>query len=132
MAADKALIIHTRKAEAEALDVLLDEGAERVVWHCFSSKVKLGRRIAEAGHWLSIPANVGKAQNFQRLVESLPRDKVLLETDCPYLGPERGVPNEPKNVTVTAEWIAQAWGEPLDAVQRRVEENFHAVFGVAP
>lgn len=132
MAADKPLIIHTRKAEARALEVLLDEGAERVVWHCFSSKVKLGRRIAAAGHWLSIPANVGKAQNFQRLVETLPRDKVLLETDCPYLGPERGVANEPKNVTVTAEWMAQSWGEPLDAVQRKVEENFHAVFGVAP
>ena len=132
MAADKALIIHTRKAEQRAFEVLVEEGAERVVWHCFSSKVRLGQRIAEHGHWLSLPANIGKAQNFQRLAERLPRDKVLLETDCPYLGPERGERNEPANVGVTHRFIAERWGEPADAVQRQLEDNYAAVFGEAP
>lgn len=132
MEADKALIIHTRKAERRAFEILKEEGAARVVWHCFSSKVKLGRQIAEHGHWLSIPANVRKAQNFQRLAETLPREKVLLETDCPYLGPERGERNEPANVVGTAGFLAERWGEHPDAVQRQMEDNFAAVFGDAP
>ena len=66
--ANKAIIIHTRKAERRTLEVLLEEGATRVNWHCFSSKVKLAQQIAAAGHHLSIPANVRKAQNFQRMV----------------------------------------------------------------
>ena len=132
MAADKALIIHTRKAERRAFEVLQEEGAERVVWHCYSSKVKLGMQIARHGHWLSIPANVRKAQNFTKLLTELPRDKVLLETDCPYLSPVSGTLNEPANVAGTAAFAAERWDEPEDAVQRQLQDNFHSVFGVAP
>jgi TatD DNase family protein len=132
MEADKAIIIHTRKAERRTLEILLEEGATRVNWHCFSSKVKLARRIAEAGHHLSIPANVRKAQNFQRMVERLPREQLLLETDCPYLGPVRGELNEPANVAGTAEYVAQVWGCSQAAVQEQLSENFTTLFGVAP
>lgn len=132
MDADKAIIIHTRKAERRAFEVLQELGAERVVWHCYSSKVKLGRQIAEHGHWLSIPANARKAQNFTRLLETLPRDKVLLETDCPYLGPVKGELNEPANVVGTAAFAGELWGEPVEAVGRQLADNFAAVFGVAP
>jgi len=132
MAADKAIIIHTRKAERRALEILQEEGAERVNWHCFSSKVKLARRIAEAGHYLSIPANVGKAQNFQRMVETLPRDRILLETDCPYLGPVRGELNEPANVAGTVDYAAAAWGCTAADVSDQLSSNFQALFRVAP
>ncbi len=132
MAADKPIIIHTRKAERRAFELLVELGAERVVWHCYSSKVKLGRQIAEHGHWLSIPANARKAQNFTRMLETLPRDKVLLETDCPYLGPERDVPNEPANVAGTAAYAAELWGEDPATVGRILADNFAAVFRVAP
>ncbi|MEC8422157.1 MAG: TatD family hydrolase [Myxococcota bacterium] len=132
MDADKALIIHTRKAERRAFEVLKEEGATRVVWHCYSAKVKLGLQIGRHGHWLSIPANVRKAQNFTKLLTDLPREKVLLETDCPYLSPVRGTLNEPANVAGTAAFAAACWGEPAAAVQRRLEDNFASVFGVAP
>lgn len=132
MAADKAIIIHTRKAERRTLEVLREEGARRVNWHCYSSKVKLARQIAEEGHFLSIPANVRKAQNFQRMVETLPRDRLLLETDCPYLGPVRGELNEPANVAVTADYAAEAWGCTRADVEAQLSANFEALFGVAP
>jgi TatD DNase family protein len=132
MAADKPLIIHTRKAERRAFEVLQEEGATRVVWHCYSSKVKLGLQIGRHGHWLSIPANVRKAQNFTKLLTELPRDKVLLETDCPYLSPVSGTRNEPANVAGTAAFAGERWGEPAAAVQRQLADNFAAVFGVAP
>lgn len=132
MEADKPIIVHTRKAERRTLEVLQELGAERVCWHCFSSKVKLGRQIAAAGHWLSIPANVQRAENFQRLVETLPRDKVLLETDCPYLGPDRDALNEPANVTVTADYAAKAWGVDRTTVEAQLASNFEALMGFAP
>jgi TatD DNase family protein len=132
MEADKPIIIHTRKAERRTFEVLKELGATRVNWHCYSSKVKLGRQIAAHGHWLSIPANVRRAENFMRLLETLPRDKVLLETDCPYLGPERGVLNEPANVAGTADVAAERWGCDRDAVDAQLAENFEALFGFAP
>ena len=132
MAADKAIIIHTRKAERRALEVLREEKATRVNWHCYSSKVKLARQIAAEGHFLSIPANVRKAQNFQRMVETLPRERILLETDCPYLGPVRGELNEPANVAGTAAYAAEAWGWSEAQVTEQLSANFEALFGVAP
>lgn len=130
---DKPVIIHTRKRERRALEVLLELGATRVNWHCFGSKVKLGRAIAShPGQYLSIPAIARKAENFKRLIETLPRDRVLLETDCPYLAPQRGDLNEPANVAVTVELMAESWGCSTEAVVTQLEENFEALFGVAP
>ena len=132
MDADKPIIIHTRKAEKRAFEILLEMGATKVNWHCYSSRVKLGSRIAAAGHWLSIPANVRRSENFTRLLETLPRDKVLLETDCPYLGPDKGELNEPANVARTAAFAAERWDCSLEQVVSQVSENFEALFGFAP
>lgn len=132
MDADKAIIIHTRKRERRALEVLVEMGAKKVNWHCFGGKVKLARQIAEHGHCLSIPANARRSESFTRMIETLPREQLLLETDCPYLGPEKGVPNEPANVALTLEYFAELWGENVDAVQARLEENFERLFGCAP
>lgn len=132
MDADKAIIIHTRKREARAFEVLREMGARRVNWHCYTSKVKRAKRIAEEGHYLSIPANARRQQGFTRMLEVLPKEQVLLETDCPYQGPEPGVDNEPANVTHTAAYAAELWGCSIDEVRARMERNFEALFGVAP
>ena len=129
----KPVVVHSRKAEQRMLEVLVEEGADRVDWHCFGGKVKLGQRIAEhRGQWLSIPANAAKSESFRRLLETLPRDRVLLETDCPYLGPERGVLNEPANVAVTLALAAELWGCPEERVLDQLEDNFEALFGFRP
>lgn len=132
MEAGKPLIVHSRKAEARMLEVLQEEGATRVDWHCFGGKVKLGLKIAAQGHWLSIPANARKSESFTRLLKELPRDRVLLETDCPYLGPEKGVLNEPANVAVTAAYAAELWGWPVERVREQLASNFEALFGFVP
>ncbi len=132
MDADKPIIIHTRRAETRAFEILQEMGAARVDWHCFGSRVKLGRRIAAAGHYLSIPANARKSESFSKLLETLPRDRVLLETDCPYLGPVRGEDNEPANVAGTVQYAAELWKTTPEAVQAELEENFKRLFGVAP
>jgi TatD DNase family protein len=132
LAADKAIIIHTRKREARALEILDELGATRVDWHCFGGKVKLARRIAERGHYLSIPANAQRSESFTRMLETLPRDRILLETDCPYLGPDPGARNEPANVASTAAYAAKLWNCTETDVQEQLSANFESLFGVAP
>jgi TatD DNase family protein len=127
--ADKAVILHTRKREARVLEILQEEQITRANWHCFGGKVALARKIAEAGHYLSIPANVRKSDSFRRMVETVPRDRLLLETDCPYLGPERGVRNEPANVAGTAAFFAESWGWTPSEVTEQVQANYRALFG---
>lgn len=132
MEADKPIIIHTRKREKRTLELLLELGAPRVNWHCFGGKVKLAREIAEHGHYLSIPANARRSESFTRMLETLPRDRVLLETDCPYLGPEAGKPSEPAHVAGTAGYAAELWRARPDDVVDQLSENFSRLFRVAP
>jgi len=130
--ADKPIIIHTRKRERRALEILQEMGARRVDWHCFGGKLKLARAIADAGHWLSIPANARRSESFTRMLATLPRDKILLETDCPYLGPDKERDNEPANVSQTLTYAAELWGASEAEALSQLSENFEALFGVAP
>jgi TatD DNase family protein len=130
--ADKPVIVHTRRRERRAFEILRELGATRVDWHCFGGKVKLAREIAEHGHYLSIPANARRSESFTRMLETLPRDRVLLETDCPYLGPDRDRPSEPADVRGTAEYAAERWGVSLGEVEARLGESFERLFRVAP
>ena len=130
--ADKALIIHTRKRERRALEILVEMGAKRVDFHCFGGKLKLAREVAEHGYCLSIPANARRSESFTRMLQTLPRDKLLLETDCPYLGPEKDTDSEPQHVGATARYAAELWQVDEDAARRQLEANFETLFGVAP
>ncbi len=132
MEADKAIIIHTRKRERRTLELLDELGARRVDWHCFGGKVELARAIAERGHHLSIPANARRSQSFTRMLETLPRERVLFETDCPYLGPVRDRDSEPADVVGTMRYAAELWGERVEDVIDRASEGFAALFGAPP
>ena len=130
---DKTIIVHARARERRAWEILQEMEAPRVDWHCFGGKVKLARRIAQQpGQYFSIPANAERVPSFTRLLETLPRDRVLLETDCPYLSPHRGRRNEPASVAVSARFTAKLWGTSLASVTDALADNFTALFGVAP
>ena len=129
--ADKPVIVHTRRRERRALEILEELGVRRIDWHCFGGKVALARQIAERGHYLSIPANARRSESFTRMLQTLPRERLLLETDCPYLGPERDAPSEPAHVAGTAAYAAELWGESLADVTARLEENFARLFGAS-
>jgi TatD DNase family protein len=128
--ADRPIIIHTRKRERRCLEILEEMQVTRVNWHCFGGKVNLARSIAERGHLLSIPANARRSESFTRMLETLPRDRVLLETDCPYLSPDRSRLSEPADVAGTAQYAAELWGVSLAEVTERIEENFARLFRV--
>jgi TatD DNase family protein len=130
--ADKPIILHTRKRERRALEILDELRPRRVVWHCFGGKVQLARAIAERGHWLSVPANARRSESFTRMLETLPRDRLLLETDCPYLGPDKERDNEPANVAVTAAFAAELWRCEPREVEAILAASYEAAFGAPP
>ncbi len=127
---DKPVIIHTRKAEARALEILEEESVTKADFHCFGGKLKLARRIADAGYYLSIPPVVVRSESFQRFAEKLPLERLLTETDCPYMGPDQGQRNEPANVPRGVAAMAAARGIEAAAMAAAVRANFARLLGL--
>ncbi|MBM4357964.1 MAG: TatD family hydrolase [Deltaproteobacteria bacterium] len=130
--ADRPLIVHTRKRERRALEILHEEGARRVDFHCFGGKVSLARQVAESGYHLSIPANARRSESFTRMLQTLPRERILLETDCPYLAPVKDRGSEPSDVTHTLAYAAELWETSEAAALAQLEDNFEALFRCRP
>lgn len=133
----KPLCIHTRQAEAETLALLTDHGAAECggVIHCFSGTAAFGLRCAaELGFYLSIPGIVTFKQpgELHELVLAAPRDRLLLETDSPFLAPVpmRGRTNEPAYLPYTLAKIAELLGISADQLAQETTANARRLFGV--
>ncbi len=131
---DKPLIIHSRKREARCFELCREMGVERAQFHAYSSKLKLARRIADAGYYLSVPANARRADQYGQLLRALPRERLLLETDAPYMSPdrERLPKNEPASVAETARYAAELWELDLEETARCFADNYRALFRDEP
>lgn len=128
---DKPLIVHSRKAEERCIKILEELGAKKVVMHCFSGKKKFIERIVSNGWFCSVPTCVTRSEQFRMLVEMVPLNQLLCETDSPFMHPSgsEGGKNEPGNVVVSYEEIAEIKGEKIEDIERAVEENFRRLFG---
>lgn len=131
---DKTLVIHDRDAHDDVLRVLDEEGIpDRVVMHCFSGDADFARACLDRGAWLSFAGTV-TFKNAEPLREALrvtPRDRMLVETDAPYLTPTpyRGRPNASYLVPVTLRAMAETLGTDLDVLCDAVDANTDAAFG---
>tara|TARA_Y100001934_G_C12204287_1_gene702779 strand:- start:117 stop:911 length:795 start_codon:yes stop_codon:yes gene_type:complete len=125
---DKPIIIHTRKAEARSFEIIQEMGVKRANFHCYGGKLKLAKRIAAEGYYFSIPPVVERAESFQRLAQELPLELILSETDCPYMGPDSGVRNEPANIPRGVAAIGQARGIAPDEMKEIIRNNFRTLF----
>jgi len=125
---DKAVVIHSRKAEADAIEILEEEGMKRVVMHCFSGKKALIRRCVENGWSFSVPAVIMRLEHFKMLVEMVPLGQLLTETDAPYLSPVVGERNESANVAVTLKEIARIKELDVEEVGAKIFENTKDMF----
>ncbi|MBZ4323359.1 TatD family hydrolase [Streptomyces huiliensis] len=129
----KALVIHDRDAHDDVLRVLAEEGApETVVFHCFSGDAAMAKICAEAGYYLSFAGNV-TFKNAQPLRDALavaPLDRILVETDAPFLTPVpyRGRPNAPYLIPVTLRAMAAVKGVDEDALATAVAANTARAF----
>lgn len=131
------VVIHTREAEAETIDILKSEyeGAERRgVFHCFSGSPELAQRAIEIGFMISFSGIVTfkKAEELREVAKQVPLDRLLIETDCPYLTPipYRGKRNEPAYVVEVARCLAGLHGVELEEMGRITSENFNRFFGL--
>jgi TatD DNase family protein len=131
---DIAMQIHDRDAHDAVLDTLERVGAPaRTVFHCFSGDEAMARLAAERGYWLSFAGNVTfkNAQNLRDALAVTPRERILVETDAPFLTPTplRGRPNAPYLIPVTVRFMASELGMPLDEFCAQVAANTREVYG---
>ena len=131
------VIIHTREAETETIDILESDydGAERRgVFHCFSGSEELAKRALEIGFMISFSGIVTfkKAEELRNIARQVPLDRLLIETDCPYLTPvpHRGKRNEPAYVVEVARCLAGLHGLEIDQLAHVTTENFMRFFSL--
>ena len=131
------VVIHSRDANGDTVDILEAEGFRDypLLWHCFGAGMELAERIVANGWHISIPGTVTfrkLSDDVQAAVARIPFERLLVETDCPYLAPEpwRGKRNHPALSVFTARRVAQIKGRPVEDVWRIAGENARRFFGL--
>jgi len=131
------VVIHTREAETETIEILKSdyEGAERRgIFHCFSGSMELAQQALELGFMISFSGIVTfkKAEELREVAKQVPLNRLLIETDCPYLTPipYRGKRNEPAYVVEVARCLAGIHGVEIEEIGRITSENFTSFFRI--
>lgn len=132
---DLPVIIHTREAETETIDILkrdYHEAKRRGVFHCFSGSMELAKAALDLGFYISFSGIVTfkKAEELREVARVVPTDRLLIETDCPFLAPipYRGRRNEPAHVVEVARCLAQVLGLHLNEIAQTTSHNFSECF----
>ncbi|HLV48453.1 MAG TPA: YchF/TatD family DNA exonuclease [Aliidiomarina sp.] len=134
---NKPLIIHTRDARADTIAMLREGRAERCrgVLHCFTESLEMAEQALDLGFYISISGIVtfASANELREVVEYLPLDRILIETDSPWLAPvpHRGKENEPAYVTEVARCIAALKKCTVSEVAEKTRQNFYELFSLA-
>lgn len=135
LAVDRPLVIHARDAELRACDLLAEHPrlAGRVVFHCFSGDVDVARRVLDLGYYLSFTGVVTfkKSERIRAAARYAPLDRIMVETDAPYMSPEpvRNIrPNEPALVVHTARHLADVRNEDFDTLAAATTANARRFF----
>ncbi len=130
----KPIIIHSRSAHEDTIRIMREENAARVkgVMHCFTESWEMAQEAMELGFFISFSGIVTfkNAKNVAEVAEKVPLDRMLIETDAPYLTPVpyRGKPNEPQYVRFVAEHLAKIKQTTFEAVADQTTANFNALF----
>jgi TatD DNase family protein len=130
----KPLIVHTRDARADTIGLLRECGAERGILHCFTEDWETARAGIELGFYVSLSGIVSfaNAESLREVARQLPLDRLLIETDAPYLAPVpfRGKKNEPRYLPAVAEAVAKARGMTAADIAAITTRNFNILFGL--
>ncbi len=133
------LVVHTREADAVMGQILEEEhavGAFKLIMHCYTSGPELARRAAALGAWFSVSgiATFKAAQDVRDIIADMPADRIIVETDCPYLAPVpmRGRRNEPAFLPHVLAKLAEIRGWSLEEAEQRTEDAFFSLFDRIP
>lgn len=133
-ASGRPLIVHTREAAADTIRILREEGADAIggVMHCFTESWDIAHAALDLGFYISFSGIVTfkNAAELREVARQVPADRLLIETDAPYLAPApfRGKTNEPAFVKYVAECLAGVRGVPVDAIAEQTTANFFTLF----
>jgi TatD DNase family protein len=133
------LVVHTREAD-EVMAAILEEeyaiGPFRMLMHCYTSGAELARRAAALGAWFSVSgiATFKAAQDVRDVIAEMPAERIIMETDCPYLAPVpyRGRRNEPAYLPAVLARLAEVRGWTLAEAEQKTEDAFFALFDRIP
>ncbi|MEG9298892.1 TatD family hydrolase [Mangrovibacillus sp. Mu-81] len=130
------IVIHNRDATQDIVDILREEGAEEVggIMHCFSGSPEIAQECVDMNFYISLggPVTFKNAKKPKEVAKEIPLERLLIETDCPYLAPHpnRGKRNEPAYVKLVAEQIAELKGISLEEVEAATTENANKLFNI--
>lgn len=130
----KPVIVHTRDAKEDTLDIIASHSDPDVagVLHCFTEDWDMAQRAMDMGFYVSLSGIVTfkNAKELQDVAKRMPLDRLLIETDSPYLAPVpfRGKPNEPKHVVHVGHFIAELRDEPVELIASATSENYRRLF----
>ncbi len=132
----KPLIIHTREARQDTIHIMREEKAEEVggVMHCFTETWEMAKEAMAMNFYLSFSGilTFKNAQALKDVAAQTPMERILIETDAPYLAPTpfRGKPNEPRHVVRVAEQLAEIKNQPVENIIQQTHDNYCRLFGV--
>ena len=130
------VIVHTRDAAADTLAILKEGQTNSGVIHCFTEDTAFAKAALDLGLYISFSGIVTfkNAPQIQEAAKYIPADRMLVETDSPFLAPvpKRGKPNEPSYVRYTAEFVAKLRGEPVETLAAYTSDNFYRLFNKVP
>ena len=133
------LVVHTREADAVMAEILREEqgkGPFRFLMHCYTSSMELAETVIELGGWFSVSgiATFKAAEDVREIIRIMTTDRIIVETDCPYLAPvpHRGRRNEPAYVGHVLEKLAEIRGWSMEEADRRTTDAFFALFDRIP
>jgi TatD DNase family protein len=128
----KPLIIHTRNAKHDTIQIMQEEQAEQGVMHCFSEDWDTAKAALDLGFYISFSGIITfkSADDLREVAKKVPLDRILVETDAPYLTPVpyRGKPNSPAYTYYTVEKLAEIRGESIEAIANATTNNFKTLF----
>jgi len=127
---DLPLVVHSRKAEAEVINILEEYDYRKIIMHCFGGKKSLIKKIRENQWYLSIPTTVVRDEHFKRIVKETPMNLLLTETDSPFLSPFKDKKNEPTFVIESVKKISEIKKLPLVDVANILYRNANYLFGL--
>lgn len=131
---DVPVIVHCRDAMGDCLEIIKNSGVTKGVMHCFSGSSESAKEILKLGWYISFSGSVTfkNAKNLQMAAETIPMDRLLIETDSPYLSPEpvRGKRNDPSRVKYVAQKIAEIKGITVEEVAKITTENTKRFFNI--
>lgn len=120
---DLPVILHLRKAEEDGYRIVKENKMKKVNFHCYAGNITLAKKIIESGYYISLATNVNRSKNSKTIARKFPLNKLLTETDSPFLSQEKDKPNVPQNVRLVVEVIARERKISFEEVDKQMTKN---------